>query len=382
MKVKNAKSLPEIYYGLHMVEGTAEYSEAGKEPYRIYIGETTIKNMNPTFQGKPVYVDHVDEVDLDNIQEEADGYVIDSFYNKSDGKNWVKFIVVSDRAKEAIRMGWRLSNAYVPNSFAGGGENHGVSFAKEVTGGEYEHLAIVRHPRYEESVILTPEEFKTYNGEKEVELTRLANSKDNVKEKVKMKFNIFKRTKVENAIDIEGLMIELPKSKKEMLMSDVVTKYDAVLNMNGYANGDHMVKVGEDEMSVNDLVKKHMEMCNAQKEAEDAKMNEEDGGEPGADDSMDNGDDEESTVDESEKDVGSRGGDKSLDNEEDDEEEEKPKKKMNAADVKARAAKLANAKAKAKRLTNAHITDAETETAAVELSCDQVARGKARYGSA
>ena len=62
MKVKNAKSLPEIYYGLHMVEGTAEYSEAGKEPYRIYIGETTIKNMNPTFQGKPVYVDHVDEV--------------------------------------------------------------------------------------------------------------------------------------------------------------------------------------------------------------------------------------------------------------------------------------------------------------------------------
>ena len=28
MKVKNAKSLPEIYYGLHMVEGTAEYTNA------------------------------------------------------------------------------------------------------------------------------------------------------------------------------------------------------------------------------------------------------------------------------------------------------------------------------------------------------------------
>jgi hypothetical protein len=340
--------------------------------------------MNPTFQGKPVYVDHVDEVDLDNIQTDADGYVIDSFYNKSDGKNWVKFLVVSDRAKEAIRMGWRLSNAYIPTSFSGGGENHAVSFAKEVTGGEYEHLAIVRHPRYEESVIMTPEEFKVYNGEKELELTRLANSKDNVKEKVNMKFNIFKRTKVENAIDIEGLMIELPKSKKEMLMSDVVTKYDAVLNMNGYANGDHMVKVGEDEMSVNDLVKKHMEMCNAQKEAEEKQENGGEG-EPGMDidESLDNDDAEAGTVDEGMKDVGDRGGDKSLDNEEDEEADKKPKKKMNsAADAKAKALKLANAKAKAARLANAHAVDAEMETATVELACDQVARGKSRYGSA
>ena len=270
MKIRNAKTFPDVYYGLHMVEGTAEYSEPGSEPYRIYIGEETIKNMNPTFAGKPVYVDHVDEVDLANLQNEADGYVSDSFFNPVDGKNWVKFIVVSDRAKDAIRAGWKLSNAYVPKGFASGGENHGVSYTKEVTSGEYEHLAIVQHPRYEESVILTPEQFKAYNEEKKTELLRLANSKE---EKQEMKLNIFKRVKVENTkeFDLSGLMVELPKSKAEMLLTEVVEKYDAVHNMHGYANGDHMVKIGEDEMSVNDLVKKHMEMCNAQKEAEDAK---------------------------------------------------------------------------------------------------------------
>ena len=363
-----------------MVEGTAEYSEPGAEPYRIYIGETTIKNMNPSFQGKPVYVDHVDEVDLDNLQAQADGYVIESFYNKADGKNWVKFIVVSDRGKEAIRMGWKLSNAYVPTSFSGGGENHGVSYAKEVTGGEYEHLAIVRNPRYEESMILTPEEFKLYNGEKEIELTRLANSKDKPKENSKMGFNLFKKTKVENSVSIDGLMVELPESKKEMLLTEVITKYDAVHNMNGYANGDHMVKVGENEMSVNDLIKKHVEMCNAEEERV-AKENAGEG-EPGED--IENDEDEVGTVDEGLGDVDSRGGDHSLDNEEDEVEKDEPKKKPPVDDKKKNATeakKKAEIKAKNDRIKNAHLRDAAEDTATVELGIDQVARGKARYGS-
>lgn len=377
MKFKNAKSLPQVFYGLHMVEGVAEYQESGREPYRILIGETTIKNMNPTFQGKPVYVDHVDEVDLENIQNEADGYVIESFFNKSDGKNWVKFIVVSDRGKEAIRMGWKLSNAYIPNSFSGGGLWHGVQYAKEVTGGEYEHLAIVRHPRYEESMILSPEQFKEYNGEKEIEIARLANSKETQpqkKEKSQMGLKMYKRTKVENSLDIEGIMIELPKSKKEFLLTDIVDKFDAIQNMHGYANGDHLVKMGDDEMSVNDLVKKHMEMCNKME-----KMNAGGEGEPGVDIEMENGEDEESTIDAGEKDVGSRGGDKSLDNEEDEEADKKEKMK-NAADRKA-AIKAKNDKIKNSGRKGLGESEEFEETAVVELSGDKIARGRARYGS-
>jgi hypothetical protein len=365
-KVTNAKTLPEVYYGLHMVEGVAEYAEAGKEPYRILVGEEVIKNMNPTFQGKPVYVDHVDGVDLENIQNEADGYVFESFYNKSDGKNWVKFIVVSDRGKEAIKMGWKLSNAYVPLSFCGGGQWHGVEYTKEVTGGEYEHLAIVRNPRYQESMILTPEQFKVHNGEKDIEIARLANSADKqTKEKETMKIKAYKVTKVENSLDLEGQSITLPKSKKEFLVTDIIEQFDAIQNMHGYANGDHLVKVGEEEMSVNDLVKKHIEMG--------AKHNDSEGeGEPG----VENDEDEESTESHGEKDVGDRGGDKSLDNEEEKDEDSIVKK--NASD------KSAAVKAKNDKIKNAGrggMDADEGATIKVEMSSDKVARGRARYGS-
>jgi hypothetical protein len=279
--IKNANQLPKVLYGLHFCEGVAEYREPGKDPYRILINESTIRKMGPTFSGRPVYVKHVDEVSLDNIQIEADGYVVESFLNSSDGKHWVKFIVVSDKGHEAIRKGWKLSNAYVPKTFADGGLWHGVEYQKEVMSGEYEHLAIVPNPRYAESIILDAEQFKQYNTEKELELKRLANSKEEPKGEDRMLF--FKRTKVENSADFESMSVTLPLSKKERTLSQVVNELDAIYNMNGYANGDHYVKAGEEEMTVNDMVAKYSEMkknldANKEKEGdlqEDKKSNEE-----------------------------------------------------------------------------------------------------------
>ena len=350
-----------------MVEGVAEYAEQGKDPFRIYVGQDAINKMNPTFVGKPVYVDHVDEVDLENLQTEADGYVVKSFFNRADGKTWVEFLVVSDRGKEAIKKGWKLSNAYIPKAYAGGGENHGVQYAKEVTDGEYEHLAIVQNPRYEESVVLTPEQFVSYNEAKEAELLRLANSKETSKEK-EMGFKFFKRTKVENASDLEGMMVELPLSKKEMALTQIINEMDKVHNMQGYANGDHMVKVGESEMSVNELIKKHMDACN---ELEEMKKKNAGEGEPGVE--VENDEDQQGTVDSGQDNVGDRGGDHSLSNEDGDgDADDKSKdKKKNEKEAREKAAKL----------RNSGPTRANEQVAIVECSIDQVARGRQRYGS-
>lgn len=261
MKINNAKTLPQRYYGLHMAPGVAEYREPGQNPYRIFLNEDTIKKMDATFTGRPVYVGHVEEVDLDKIGE-ADGFVSKSFYNAADGKHWVEFVVITDKGHEAIRNGWKLSNAYIPKEFAGGGHWHGVEYLKEVKNGEYEHLAIVPDPRYSESVIFTPEQFKKYNSDKELELKKFANSKGD-----KSVFKFWKREKIENSIDLEGSMVLLPESKKEMPVSEALKVADKFLNMQGYANGDHMIKVGEDEMSVNDLVSK---FCDMKKNMEDA----------------------------------------------------------------------------------------------------------------
>ena len=58
--VKNAKQMPKRYYGLHMTEGVAEYPEHAKEgssiPPRILILENTLKKMDSTFEGLPVFV--------------------------------------------------------------------------------------------------------------------------------------------------------------------------------------------------------------------------------------------------------------------------------------------------------------------------------------
>lgn len=351
--IQNA-SLPLVLYGLHFRPGVAEYTEADKEPYRIFINESAAKKMDATFPGRPIYVDHVDEVNLENLQNEADGYVLESFFNTMDGAHWAKFIIVSERGKAAYRKGWKLSNAYLPTAFGSGGMWHGVQYVKEVMDGQYEHLAIVPNPRYEESVILTPEEFKKYNSDKDIELKKLANSREK-----QMKFSFFKRTKVENAKDLnlEEMMVELPLSKKQVALVDVIEGFDNVANMNGYACNEHMVKVNEkDEMSVSDLVKKHNDMA-AELEEMKKKKNE-DG------DDMDVMNDEKLEIGaEKGDDVGQKEDKKLFPNAE---EEEKKK----------------NGKENFEKLKNARVNASEdNEPAVIMTNSDRVAMGRKLFGS-
>ena len=169
-----------------------------------------------------MFVQHVDDVkdSREELRQEADGWVLECFYNKSDGKTWVKFIAVTDAAINAVEDGFKLSNAYFPTTFGPRGVWNGMEYDKQIVDGEYEHLAIVDDPRYAESIILTPEEFKNYNIEKETELMKIANS--NTK-KEKPMFEMFKRQKVENGADLENTLVKLPKSKKEITISNALT---------------------------------------------------------------------------------------------------------------------------------------------------------------
>lgn len=421
--IENSKGT--IWYGMHFYPGVAEYAEPNKEPYRVFLNEDTIRKMDPTFAGRPVFIMHVDGVDsnIDVLKTEADGWVVESFYNQADGKHWCKFITVSDKADRAIRQqGMRLSNCYVPKTFASGGVWNGVSYAKEITGGEYEHLAIVPNPRYEESVILTPEQFKKYNEDKIVELKRLSNDR---KDQGMLKF--FKREKVENTIDIEKMSVVLPKSGIEMTISEIVNELDRVRNdppsldpggvagmkkafgndekekkkdgvwignpattggtiktneekdeHKGLADLSHKVKLHDGSYcNVGDLVEKHKMMSEEmEKKKKDATES-------------------ESEIDMKKESVDVEGDDKSKDNRKDEKEmskhettgveneeseDEKAKKKaLELAAHEEKEIKAKNAKEKADRLRNAPYEN--KEPVYVELSMDRVARGVARYGS-
>ena len=382
MKTKsilNAKTMPQVFYGMHFEPGVALYRPKDKKPFMLYISERVIKEMDPSFQGKPLYTMHIDHVDLENLQQEADGYVIESFFNKYDGKTWAKFIIISDRGHDAIRNGWKLSNGYNPRELAGAGEWHGVPFDHEIMRGEYYHMALVPKPRYESSVIMTPDQFKEYNDKKKQELHDLKNSKESnntdneennsvtVIEIEGDSMNFFKRTKIDNAADLENTMVILPKSKQEKTISQIVNELDGLVEKQKepqVANGDHFIEVGGEKMTVNELIEKHESLKNELDELKKGKEGE--------------------------------GAEGSKNNEADDEakkkaEEEKKKKEAegvkNAADEKAKKEEEARKKTEGKAYFDAIKNAADqaagfssiTET--VDTSMDQVARGKSRYGS-
>lgn len=263
---KKISSQPERFYALHMAEGLAEYKD-DKGPYKILLKRDVLNKMDPTFTGCPVYVGHEDDVDLKNLDmSELDGMVVRSFYNQADGNHWAEFMAFTDAAKEAIRQKkWKVSNCYNSTN-AGGGKWQGSEYRHEIRQGKYDHLAIVPNPRYTQSMVLTPDEFKAYNAEKNAELTKIANSDDSQERgnTVKTILNIFKREKVQNAdINFDELEVTLPKSGKTVALTKIVNDADEKIQNAGkpcYSNDDDIVKMDNEEMSVAELKKAYNEM--------------------------------------------------------------------------------------------------------------------------
>lgn len=344
MKLANASIIGKRFYGLHFCEGVAEYDTASGAS-RVFISNDVAKEMDPTFSGRPVFVHHVDEVNPSELANSADGIVVRSFYNKHDGKHWVEFMVTTDRGMEALSKKWKLSNAYTIKESKGGGKWHNVDYQQEVARGEYDHLAIVPNPRYEESMVLTPEEFKAYNEAKDIELKSLVNSVDrpaNSQGEPMLKF--FKRSKIENTAEIEAHEVTLSNGVSKSI-AQLVNEAEAAIEkekLEQMANGDHKVMVGEEKMSVNELVEKYSELKKSAAPKEGpAKKPEE--------------------------------------NEADKKEEPKVDVEVKSAEAEKLEEKKANEKKKFEELKNAHLTAPAIKT--IEVSIDQVNRGKSRYGS-
>lgn len=362
MKIQNAQG--KIYYGLHFYPGVAEYAEAGKDPFRVFLNEDTLRSMDASFAGRPVFVLHVDgvEPDIDVLRGEADGWVIESFYNANDGKHWCKFIVCSERGEQAVSQGMKLSNCYLPKKYGKGGLWNGIPYNKQVDEGEYEHLAIVPNPRYEESIILTPEEFKAYNEDKKLELSKIANQGE------PMKFKFFKRAKVENSLDLEETMVELPKTKREVSLSALINEMDEHESKKPkdgeaqMANDDHHVELGEGKkMSV-----KELKDCYNALVAEHSKVKDDDG-------------EEENALEKDDKDAGN---DDEMGDDAGGEEEKSKAKAVKKEGDEVEEAKKKNALEKAKRLANANKRQFEEVDGPSSFDpFEKLNRGKTRYGS-
>lgn len=263
----------QIFYGLHFSDGLCHYGEAdlpeGVAPFNILVPAEVAKEMDPTMAGCPVFVKHVrsEREPLQNGDE--DGWVSESFFNPADGFHWAKFEVITEEGLQAIKAGWTLSNAWDPAVIEETGDWHSIEYQKRAgAGSKYRHLAIVETPRYEESTVKTPEEFKAYNDECERRQLALRNSKEPKGADSMGLLEFFNVETKATKLD-DKLYVTLPLTNKKVNVLKFLNDADAEMSKNpdGYANPDHKVKLHDGRVcNVGQLVALHKglhdAMCN------------------------------------------------------------------------------------------------------------------------
>lgn len=278
-KLKNSISqYPKVFFARHIGEGVVSYKNTDGGEDIFFIGNDTLKKMNASFTGKPVYIQHQD-IPLSQMKERAVGYVVESFYLPEDGKQWLKMLITDDEAFDAIQNGWKVSNAYNVKDLGAGGVWHNIPYKREVLDGEYEHLALVADPRYEEAVIMTPEDFKSYKEAKKKELDAMSldNSKkavikksvENNKERKTM-FQFFTKKKVENmdGVALQDVEVQL-ENGSSMKIGDIVKSVEENLKKQATETPieEKTVMVNGKEVTISVLIK----MYNEQEKAADEK---------------------------------------------------------------------------------------------------------------
>ncbi len=251
-EVRNAKDHAKIFYCRHMLPGIAGYDVYDKDANTVksdnlFIDTDVMKKSAPSFAGKPVFVHHKTNVPINDIEDIADGYVIECFYNELDGWLWAKMIITSDEGQQAIARGWSVSNAYIPKTWEGKGQHLSLDYDRKISNYEFTHLAIVPNPRYEQADVYTPEEFKAYNTQKRNELEELHNSKIENREPA-MKFfrNKQEEVKAGDILDTDFTEITNDDGSKEVVTVAQLKEVKRLETLNAKTKKNEKM-VGDDE---------------------------------------------------------------------------------------------------------------------------------------
>lgn len=394
---KNATEYPSFYYARHITQGVCQY-----EDERILIGNDTLNAMDASFKGKPVYTEHRDN-NLETLERDAVGYVIDSFYLPEDGSHWARIIITSDRGREMIRQGCKVSNAYVPDAFAPGGECHAVDYDAEITKGHYLHLALTDFPRYEEAIIMTEEDFKAYRESKRVELEAMKTnskspraesqkkneSKEPARENLRQQINKIKGAVKMGLLNMFSRTVADPDSEIEIdgrhvRLSELIEAYRQ--NEKAKKNADEDKEKGkeaedaeeEEEKEKPSNKKKSAKEKAASEDKEKEEPENEDDEEADSDSESENDDEEEEEEKESKKKKAAKRKNKSCKSSEEDEETENEEDGEDEEKAE-NARRKANDKAIMEAGENIGLSDEEEFVA--DTMDRKLERGHMRYGS-
>lgn len=154
---RNDKTWPKDYECTFLEPGVASYEDVGQGV--AFLSKETIDNMLPSFIGKPMVLtpsrSHKDmRPESIGNDKAVVGLVTQAWWNAADGKYHAKFILTNDTAKEIAEQGYGVSCSFKVLNTGKGGTWHAVPYDEEITAGEFEHLALVSSPRYEDMRVL------------------------------------------------------------------------------------------------------------------------------------------------------------------------------------------------------------------------------------
>ena len=154
-------SVPKSYKVRFIEPGIISYNDSGAGV--IFVSREALDRMAPSFRNCPVIFvpeshDDSDASTAFNFDDvaatPASGIVAGIPYWGDDGWMWADISVWDEATQAAIDSGFNVSCAYKPIEETEGGEWHSIHYDGELVNGKYEHLAIVKRPRYEGSQIL------------------------------------------------------------------------------------------------------------------------------------------------------------------------------------------------------------------------------------
>lgn len=120
----------------------------------IYVSQEALWQLSNSALGVPVVVDHPAELITDeNVSNLAVVGRVSAMEYDAISDTWdAVFVVDNEEAISLLQNGWGVSTAWFGDKYASGGTHNNVGYDRELIEGRYEHLAIVKTPRYEMAV--------------------------------------------------------------------------------------------------------------------------------------------------------------------------------------------------------------------------------------
>jgi outer membrane biosynthesis protein TonB len=237
----------------------------------ILVNQACLEQLAKTSHGIPVVIEHPGvKLDPESIKDvPIHGRVADMHYDQDKDEWSVHFVVDTEEAVTKLKSGWGVSTAWFGDKYGSAGTYNAVPYDRELLEGHYEHLAIVKDPRYEMAqgpVFYNSKNDLANETKKDTINTNL--QKSGGKE---MLFKLFRTIREEiktneneqYMLNIAGQDVPLSNVLEEMKNMEAKKNEEEKKKEETKAktlNGEDMVEHNGEKMSVNALVEKYNAM--------------------------------------------------------------------------------------------------------------------------